>query len=446
MVDQTETGVATGERALWCAWASLLALAVLNGIGLTLPGPFTMLDFARYSVEALLLYLTAGVIVTACSGEGHWSRGWLLIPIALGAVAGPFVRDCQPWVAWFVRWGSAGILAFVFLREVGVRRRGEAGLAITLGGTADWQLAQAPTSNRDSTCWLFAVATLLAVLALRLDNRSRWAAALRNVRWERVLHYSGLLALGIYMSAPKTLTVPVVIAAVFSICLAWAAAVSNNDLVDREIDSVSNTDRPLVVNLWTPRAFAVLGVCQTTLAVLGAVCVSETFAGCIAAYLAIAFVYSTPPLRLKKYLVVSTGLIALASLFAVAAGFVSSGERSLSQFPLPVAIFFLVAFTSGVNFKDIKDYEGDRRDGIRTVVTWLGLRWGKLATAGCVSVGFLSAPVIFGRASLWWPSVACALMASFVVTRFRFREKFVFLTYYVYFLILLASGIFRGEF
>jgi 4-hydroxybenzoate polyprenyltransferase len=100
--------------------------------------------------------------------------------------------------------------------------------------------------------------------------------------------------------------------------------------------------------------------------------------------------------------------------------------------------------TCGVNFKDIKDYEGDRRDGVQTVVTLAGLHRGKVLAAVLVSAGFLSAPPIFGRADLWLPSIGFAATAAYLITRVYFREKLLFALYYAYFLILFAAGLFRA--
>ena len=159
---------------------------------------------------------------------------------------------------------------------------------------------------------------------------------------------------------------------------------------------------------------------------------------------AIAFLYSTPPLRLKQYVGLSSGLIAFASLMVTMAGFVCSGERALAQFPSPVLWYCLTALTCGVNFKDIKDYEGDRRAGMQTIVTLFGLRAGKIIIAVLVAVGFFMAPWIFHRADLWVPSLIFAAVAAFIITRPHFRETRMFLLYYAYFLVLLAVGLFRN--
>jgi 4-hydroxybenzoate polyprenyltransferase len=299
---------------------------------------------------------------------------------------------------------------------------------------------------RESSCLVFVMVCGLSVLVLYLHDRQQCCEALGNLRWERVLHYLGLLALGVYMSASRLPPVAVLMAAALAVCLAWGSAVANNDLVDVDIDRWSNPGRPLVVGSWNSRSFSLLALAQGALALAGAYCVNGTFAVCILIFLAVAFIYSTPPLRLKKYLGLSTGLIAFASLIVALAGFICSGERSFTQFPAPVAWYCLIALTCGVNFKDIKDYEGDRRAGMQTMVTVFGLRRGKWIIAVLVSAGFLSAPWIFGRADLWLPSVVFSAVAAFLITRNRFREKLLFMLYYGYFLVLIAAGLFRGQF
>jgi 4-hydroxybenzoate polyprenyltransferase len=293
-------------------------------------------------------------------------------------------------------------------------------------------------------CALFALVCLALTVAVFVQDRRQGAALLRNLRWERALHYVGMLALGVYMSGTNHFNPWVLLTASLVICLAWGSAVASNDVVDREIDCISNPDRPLVKGIWSPRAFGWLALVQGMLAITGGFCINLHFVAAIAIYLLIAVVYSIPPLRLKRYLGLSTGLIACASLVMVVAGFVCTGERTWAQFPKPVAAFFLLTLTCGVNFKDIKDFEGDRRDGIWTLVTWLGLRRGKMATAILAAISFLSAPWIFDRPSLWPVSCIFAGMAMVLVTRAIFREKLFFLLYYGYFVILLMAGLFRA--
>jgi 4-hydroxybenzoate polyprenyltransferase len=394
------------------------------------------------------VYLVAALACSLAAGRQEFGRGWLALPALCGAAVSPLCFEGPFPAAWAVQWAVAGLLVSGFLNGVSWRRRLLGAGSVWGAGALCWGAQQGTWcgGQRELLCLWFVGVCALALLALRVQNREQCLTMLRNLRWERVLHYLGMWAFGVYLSASPSLNLPIVLAAAVAVCLAWAGAVASNDVVDLEIDRVSNPGRPLVTGTWSPRSFGLLSLAQGALALLGGFCVGTVFAVCLLAFLAVTVVYSAPPLRLKRYLVVSSSLIALGSVILLAAGFVSSGARALPQLPAAVPAFLFIALACGANFKDIKDYEGDRREGIQTVVTLLGLRWGKVAAAALVSAGFLAAPLLLQRPDLWLPALVFAALVSGFILRPTYREKPVFFLYYGYVLILIARGVFREQF
>jgi 4-hydroxybenzoate polyprenyltransferase len=279
-----------------------------------------------------------------------------------------------------------------------------------------------------------------STIALGFHSLHHLTTCIRNLRWERVLHYTGLCCVGIWLSAPSTYSIVTVLAAVLTVTLAWGAAVVGNDLVDLNIDRVSNPDRPLVTGAWNRRNYGRFGLVMLALAVTGAWSVGQTFAFCILTWLTVAFLYSNPPFRLRRFLGISSALVGLASLITIIAGFICLGNRHIFDFPPNLAWFIFLGLTCGANLKDVKDFEGDRRDRVHTIVTTLGLRKGQFAVGVLVSVAMLSAPLLLGKPVLWLPAMLWASLAFFVSTRRRFREKVLFLIYYSYVAFLIASG------
>lgn len=269
-------------------------------------------------------------------------------------------------------------------------------------------------------------------------------AAVGNLRWERLLHYLAMLSLGVYVSSPSVLRLLPLLFAGLAVTCAWAAAIVNNDLADDDIDRISNPSRPLITGAWSRNAYWKLGWALTLLAVASAICVNAQFAICLTASLVVAFVYSTPPWRLRRFLGVSSALIGLASLCVALAGFVALGERSAAQFPADTGWFLFLALCCGANFKDVKDFAGDRHAGIATLVTLLGPRRGQIVAGGMVALAMLSAPAMLHRADLWLPSLFCSMVALYLSTRQPFREKRVLAVYFVFLLVLLQSGALRG--
>jgi len=88
------------------------------------------------------------------------------------------------------------------------------------------------------------------------------------------------------------------------------------------------------------------------------------------------FLYSAPPLRIKRIPFFSKLLISLNSLILIILGFfIITG--SIINFPWEITIVFLIGATAVANFIDIKDYEGDKKVGVKTLPVILGIRKAK---------------------------------------------------------------------
>jgi 4-hydroxybenzoate polyprenyltransferase len=89
--------------------------------------------------------------------------------------------------------------------------------------------------------------------------------------------------------------------------------------------------------------------------------------------------YSVPPIRLRKKLF-SSLFIGWGSLLAFYIGYFNGKEMydiSLSGDALFLSLLIFVAFSIGPLTKDLKDYEGDRRYGVKTFFTLYGLQKGR---------------------------------------------------------------------
>jgi chlorophyll synthase len=350
------------------------------------------------------------------------------------------------------------VLAALFLPAVISRSAGCAALAVLLVAQAAIVLSLPDQAGPDPagagpnlSRWVspnrlglaFLFLCLDSTLALRLHSLPRFVAGLRNLRWERVLHYAGLCGIGIWLSAPPVYSIVPMLAAVLTVTLAWGAAVVGNDLADINIDRVSNPDRPLVTGIWQRREYARFGWVLLALALAGAWCVGRAFALCILTNVIVAFLYSSPPFRLRRFVLVSSALIGLTSLATAVAGFVCLGARHISDFPPNYAGFIFLGLACGANLKDVKDFEGDRKEGVHTLVTVLGYSRGKIAVGALVAVAMLSAPLLLGKPGLWTPALLWAAAAFYLSTREPFREKRLFLLYYSYVALLLVTGALR---
>ena len=219
---------------------------------------------------------------------------------------------------------------------------------------------------------------------------------------------------------------------------AWMFAVHVNDMADQPIDAITNQKRPLVrgvlsademrqgAQVWL--AYALAGAWSTGVYSL-ALCV---------VYLACYYIYSAPPLRMKRVPVLASALIAGAALCTFLAGYMLlSADKDLEQFPRALALFIMLVFTLGVNMRDIKDIAGDRAQGIMTLPILFG-RYGTQVTGALFSLSFLIVPVFFHLPRLMFAALPAAGAAYVIAVRKPYQEKGVFILYFLFIAVMIG--------
>ena len=226
-----------------------------------------------------------------------------------------------------------------------------------------------------------------------------------------------------------------------SIFFAWEFSVTINDIVDVHIDKLSNKKRPLITgSLSTLELYYISGF-YILFSILSAAFVGQRFTFIILVFTAIYWLYSVPPSRLKRIPFLATALIAIACVALIYGGILVTG-RQPDAMPLNVAVAVLVSFTLAFNVKDLKDYEGDSREKIRTLMTIFGPHRGRRITAGLALVAYILFPVILGTHTLAIILTSAVFgVATAVAVLKNAGEKIVFALYFAYFAVMaLAFG------
>ncbi len=168
---------------------------------------------------------------------------------------------------------------------------------------------------------------------------------------------------------------------------------------------------------------------------------SVGYAACamLAIIAALAYLYSAPPFRLKRYPLLAPLALAGCALATVMGGFaVFAGEEGLGALPPEMAALLLVVYTLGVNYKDLKDYETDRERGVYTIPVVLGPDKGRTVISLLTAASFLLVPAITGLSGLWLPSIAVAAASLFLI--YRDSNEFYFrIMHLAYFAIAAAA-------
>lgn len=288
---------------------------------------------------------------------------------------------------------------------------------------------------------------LLLVWCFFLYSPRKLFAVFKNFRFLRIIHYYILLSLGIYLGIHVSGKTPIgslfdlmsFVSLFLSFLFAGLFSVWENDEVDVEIDKKSNKDRPLAKNIfniteWINLKYLFLFI-SLNFAFLNGL-YSFVF---ILLFILIYHIYSAPPLRLKKFIGISSLLIASNALLTILMGFfLSSGTEDLSAFPVKYIFGILVIFILAENVKNIKDIKGDKKEGIKTLPVIFGEKNGKLITGILLFFSVIIVPfIILFNLYTFSAAVFFGLILFLLTNRKRFKEKYIFLTYFAFVIIFL---------
>ena len=210
-------------------------------------------------------------------------------------------------------------------------------------------------------------------------------------------------------------------------------AVCTNDIVDEEIDSISDPARPLVANSLNKEDMK-----QASYIFLVATIISGFLAGYTALFFVLAFtalyyVYSVPPTRYKIIPFFSSFIIGLCCLTAVLAGFfLLSPLKYVAIFPFKLTLAVVVIFSLLANVRDMKDIAGDKAAGIKTVPIVFGDIWGPKVVGIFTSISFLLVPIFSGIYILFIAAIPTALASWYYINKKPYNEKPVVKTYFFF--------------
>ncbi|MFB6088627.1 MAG: UbiA family prenyltransferase, partial [Candidatus Aenigmatarchaeota archaeon] len=273
-----------------------------------------------------------------------------------------------------------------------------------------------------------------------LINRDRIKIFFDDIRPWRLLHFELMFALGLILGMDASLRIfnitdlfNLMLIAI-SIAFAWLYALVSNNIHDYEIDKISNKERPLIKPKIGYKDYKRTEKIFPLLALFYAVFVNFQTLFFILLSIGTAFLYSVPPLRLKRIPFFSKLFISLGSLLLVMLGF-TFVAGTVHGFPNIILAILLIGFTAAMNFIDIKDYEGDKKAGIKTVPVLLGLKKAKLFTGLFFILTYSS--FYFIAKDLLIPAILLGVVQFYLINRKDYNEKHVFLVYSFSLLVLL---------
>lgn len=294
---------------------------------------------------------------------------------------------------------------------------------------------------------------ILLFVCIFLYSRKKFRAVVKNLRYLRIAHNSILILLGVFLGLavfPRNTMASLFdllsyISLFGAFLFAWLFAVWENDEADVQIDKLSNSGRPLAQTetILSPEEWQNLKYVFLVYALLFAFLAGFYVFVFILLFTFLYHIYSAPPLRLKRFPGISSLLVAANSLILVWLGFfMTAGTENLSAFPAKYTLGILGIFFLVENAKNLKDIEGDRQDGIKTLPVIFGEKWGKFITGGFLFLGSLLVPITFYfDLYTFLASVFFGLIFFLLAIRKNYKEKYLFFAYFIYvvvFFILLG--------
>lgn len=291
------------------------------------------------------------------------------------------------------------------------------------------------------------LASFLALIWLWRWDPKKCRAVIKNMRPTRSLHYILLCLLGVLIHCIDT---PIkdffmlirILGGLLAVFFAFQFSVCLNDIFDVDCDRISNANRPLITGALDKREYLNIGYVYLALSLLFAYWVNETCVMIVLLFIALYFLYSAPPLHLKRFFPISALILGLQALLAFATGeaSLSSNEAAISfhtSFFWPI----FVIFSLSSNIKDLKDVKGDRQTGVATLPVLLGERTGRNIIAFLVSLSYCLVPYflhhLFPRSKILVLTLCFALASFFYIRRKDAREGIIFLIYFIYVIFLL---------
>jgi 4-hydroxybenzoate polyprenyltransferase len=292
------------------------------------------------------------------------------------------------------------------------------------------------------------VAMIATMFLFFLGTRKKLQVMIKNSRPERIFHFFLLFLFGSALVHTLWFTnwvdIQNYILAFVSFISAWMFCVCQNDIYDEEIDYVSNKDRPFISKDLSKDNMEIASKIFLLFTFLTAYAASHYILFFVSMFLFVYFIYSNPPLRLKRFVLINSFLVSLACLAVILAGFfLVNGDKSILAFPPSLVLAIIIFFTAVTNIRDIKDFEGDKIDGIKTLPVLLGLKKSQKLIAGIICFFFLLIPWYFNSSFLFIPSIIATILSWYFITQKNYVEWKGFVVYMVYLVLIIGVFIFR---
>src|SRR5207253_1989736 len=112
-------------------------------------------------------------------------------------------------------------------------------------------------------------------------------------------------------------------------------SIVTNNIADQEIDRISNQARPLISGMISLHVYNCIGYASLFIALIYAAAAGASALFLISLMIVSYYIYSMPPIRFKRVLIISKLAISVNSLAMILLGYILLGGK-LQFFPLTI--------------------------------------------------------------------------------------------------------------
>ncbi|NCU41734.1 MAG: hypothetical protein EOM19_03345 [Candidatus Moranbacteria bacterium] len=273
--------------------------------------------------------------------------------------------------------------------------------------------------------YAFILSALLPILSL-IFFRKISLSLFANVRLPQLLYHGNLIWLGgglAFIFSPQTLThltffnILSFLLLVIASSYAWLATIIPNDIFDFHIDAISNSKRPLIKKTISPQSYKALGWTLFGSSLLLVTLSYPYLLFLFIIYHSLAWIYNSPPFRIKRFPFVATFVSALASLLMLFSGYIAIDKsQTLEHLPLEIIFFLLFAYTISLPIKDFKDRISDKKVHIWTIPVLLGEKKSRFFIGTGIFLSFIFSVIVFNMYSLTPWALLFGTLSFWIIT------------------------------
>lgn len=292
---------------------------------------------------------------------------------------------------------------------------------------------------------LFIFSFVISLIIFWKINQKKFISVAKNSRPERIASYQLLLLSGCGYAYINNLSGPVswvdfigLVCLIISWFSLWMHAVHINDIEDVEIDKISNKNRPLINGSVDKEGMADIGTFWLVTSLTGSWCAGYYPFFMSLVYIFAYYIYSSSPFRLRRFPLIPNFLIAVAGLATIQSGFFYvSKYKEYQVFPISLSVGILIMIFLAINTKDMKDVEGDGKNGIMTIPT-LFPKNGSVIVGACFALSLILVPYFLKISLMYIFAIPLAIIGYKFINKKPYKEEPLF---FVRFIFLLLVGI-----